>query len=68
MLHNSVFYVEIVELDMLDFDVILCVDWLNGCFASIDCRRRVMKFNFQNEPILDGRGEILILEVVSTLV
>ena len=46
----------LVELDTVDFDVILRMDWLNACFASIDCRTRVVKFNFLNEPILEWKG------------
>ena len=49
-LHNRVSYVDLVELNMLDFDIILGMDWLHACFASIDCRTRVVGFNFQNEP------------------
>ena len=55
---NRVFYVELLELNMLDFDVILGMDWLHICVASIDCRTRVVKFNFPNEPVLDWKGEI----------
>ena len=29
---------DLVELDMIDFDVILCMDWLHACYASIDCK------------------------------
>ena len=53
MLPNRVSYVELVELDMLDFDVILGIDWLHACFASIDRRTRAVKFNFPNKPVLD---------------
>ena len=38
MFPNRVSYVEVVELYMLDFDVILGMDWLYACFASIYCR------------------------------
>ncbi|XP_069146008.1 uncharacterized protein [Solanum lycopersicum] len=38
---NRVTHVELVELDMVDFDVILGMDWLHACFASIDGRTRV---------------------------
>ncbi|KAH0775084.1 hypothetical protein KY290_012221 [Solanum tuberosum] len=40
----------------VDFDVILGMDWLHACFASIDCRTRIVKFQFPNEPILEWKG------------
>ena len=36
MLPNRVSYVDLVELDMIDFDIILDMDWLYERFASID--------------------------------
>ena len=33
----------LVELDMVDFNVILGMDWLHACYASLDCRTRVVK-------------------------
>ena len=56
MLPNRVSYVELVELNMLDYDIILGMDWLHACFASIDCRTRVVKFNIPNDPILEWKG------------
>ena len=53
MFPNKVTYVELVELDKFDFDVILGMNWLHSCFASIDCRTWVVKFNFPNEPVLE---------------
>ena len=41
---------------MLDFDVILGMDWLHACFASIYFRKRVLKFILPNEPILEWKG------------
>ncbi|WMV45761.1 hypothetical protein MTR67_039146 [Solanum verrucosum] len=41
---------------MLDFDVILGMGWLHSCYASIDCRTRLIKFKFPNEPILEWKG------------
>ena len=45
-----------VELYMIDFDVILGMYWLHACFASIDCRTRLIKFNFPNEIVLESKG------------
>lgn len=38
--------VDFVELDMVNYDVILGMHWLHAYFASIDCRIRVVKFHF----------------------
>ena len=53
---------------MVDFDVILGMYLLHDYFDSIDCRTRIIKFNFPNEPTLEWKGEILFLEVVLSLV
>ena len=48
--HKRVTLIDLIELDMLDFDVILGMDCLQACFAYIDCRTRVVKINFQMKP------------------
>ena len=65
MFPNRVCYVDLVEHDMLDFDIILGMDWLHACFASIDCKTRVVSLTFQMNLLLSGKGEILFLEVLS---
>ncbi|KAH0765134.1 hypothetical protein KY285_001005 [Solanum tuberosum] len=40
-LSHKVTLVDLVELDMLYFDMILGMDWLHAYFASIDCRTLV---------------------------
>ncbi|WMV25463.1 hypothetical protein MTR67_018848 [Solanum verrucosum] len=52
-LSHRVTHINLVELDMLDFDVILGMNWLHSCYASISCRTRVVKFQFPNESILE---------------
>ena len=48
LLSNRITLVDLVELDMLYFDVILGTNWLHACFASIDCRTKVVRFHFSN--------------------
>ena len=57
MLPNKVTYGEPVELYMMDFDVILSMHWLHAFFASIDCRTRLLKFNFPNKTVFESNGE-----------
>ena len=52
MFPKRVSYVDLVELDMLNFDIILGMDWLHACFACIDFRTRVVRFNFPNEHVV----------------
>ena len=58
MLPNRVTHVELLELDMVNLNVILGMDWSHACFASIDCREKVVKFNFPNECVLQWKGGI----------
>ena len=44
---------------MVDFDVIVYMDWLNSCYVSVDCRTRIIRFKFPNEPIIEWKGSSL---------
>ena len=55
-LPNRVSNVDLVELDMLDFEVNFGMDWLHASFSNIGCRTRVVRFNFQNEPVVEWKG------------
>ena len=46
---------DLVELIMLDFDVIMGMDWLAACYANIDCRAKIVRFSFQVSQSLSGR-------------
>ena len=56
MLPKFVTHVELVELDIVDFNVIFRMDWLHDFFVSIYCRPRIAKFHFPNKPILEWKG------------
>ncbi|WMV07439.1 hypothetical protein MTR67_000824 [Solanum verrucosum] len=53
---------DLIELDMVDFDVILGMDWLHACYASIDCRTRVVRFQIPNEPVIEWSSNSAMLK------
>ena len=40
---------DLILLDVVDFDVILGMDWLSQHFATVDCRRKEVIFRISNE-------------------
>ncbi|WRX13589.1 Reverse transcriptase domain - like 10 [Theobroma cacao] len=48
--------VNLVVLDTLDFDVILGMDWLSPCHASVDCYHKLVRFDFPGEPSFSIQG------------
>lgn len=53
---------DLVKLDMIDFDVILGMDWLHAYYVSIDCRIRRVKFQFSNEPTLEWESHDVVVK------
>ena len=47
---------DLYELEMLDFDVIMGMDWLASCYANVDCRTKAVRFQFPGEPVLEWKG------------
>ncbi|XP_070049771.1 uncharacterized protein LOC142173698 [Nicotiana tabacum] len=50
---------DLIKLEMIEFDAIMGMDWLSKCYASLDCRAKVVKFEFPNEPTRIWKGNIL---------
>lgn len=60
ILHKILPY-DLVELDIVDFDVVLRMDWLYAYYASIDCRIRRAKFQFPNELVLEWESHDVVV-------
>ena len=61
--------VDLVELSMDDFDMILGMDWLSKYGATIDCRRRMVTFAPEGEEpfVLVGSTRGSRVSMISTL-
>ncbi|XP_070002618.1 uncharacterized protein [Nicotiana sylvestris] len=46
--------VNLVKLEMLDFDAIMGMDWLAACYATVDCRAKTTRFHFLVSQSLNG--------------
>lgn len=49
--HDTV--ADLVELDMIDFDAILEMDWLHSCYSTLDCRTIKVSFSFPNKLVIE---------------
>lgn len=45
--------VDLIELDIMGFYVILRMDWFHSCYASQDCKIKKATFHFPNEPVIE---------------
>ncbi|XP_049392405.1 uncharacterized protein LOC125856809 [Solanum stenotomum] len=43
---------------MVDFDVIMGMDWLASCYATVECRTKMVHFHFPKEAVLEWKGNI----------
>ncbi|KAL0537104.1 hypothetical protein IC582_026074 [Cucumis melo] len=66
---GHVIEVTLLVLDMLDFDVILGMDWLAANHASIDCSRKEVTFNFLSMASFKfkGGGSRSLPQVISAI-
>ena len=54
--HDTLSY--LVEIDMVDFDVIMGMDWLSSYYATVDFRTNIVHFKFPKEVVLEWKGNI----------
>ncbi|XP_075092558.1 uncharacterized protein LOC142172775 [Nicotiana tabacum] len=47
---------DLIVLDMIDFDMLMAIDWLSSCYAIVDCHAKIIKFEIPNEPSFILRG------------
>ncbi|XP_070005405.1 uncharacterized protein [Nicotiana sylvestris] len=47
---------DLIVLDMIDFDMLIRMDWLSSCYAIVDCHAKIVNFEIPNEPRFILRG------------
>ncbi|XP_062113560.1 uncharacterized protein LOC133824625 [Humulus lupulus] len=62
-------YVDLIELDMTDFDAILWIDWLTKYNTTIDCKKKMVVFKPDGEEpfLFMGTTTVLRIPIISTL-
>ncbi|XP_070048959.1 uncharacterized protein [Nicotiana tomentosiformis] len=58
--HGRDTVVDLIELGMVDFDVIMGMDWLYSCFSKLDYRTRTVRFEFSNEQVVERKGDNVV--------
>ena len=52
------FMVDLIVLDLMDFDVILGMDWLASYHVTIDCHHKIARFAISGEAPFEFRGNV----------
>ncbi|XP_075087830.1 uncharacterized protein LOC107823350 [Nicotiana tabacum] len=47
---------DLIVLGMIDFDMLMGIDWLSFCYAIVDCHAKIVKFEIPNEPSFVLKG------------
>lgn len=60
---------DLIVLDMIDFDVLMGMDWLSPWYAIVDCHAKIVKFEIPNEPtfVLKGGQVPKVGKVISNM-
>jgi hypothetical protein len=57
LLAKPIYITDLVELNMIDFDVILGMDWLAFNHVKVDCCSKVIMFKIPEKPTFIYRGD-----------
>lgn len=52
--------VDLIVLDMVNFDIILGMNWLHSCYAFLDCRTCRVMFQLLNESVIIWEGHSVV--------
>ena len=66
---SRVYPADLMELDVLDFDVVLGMDWLSENYASIDCRDKCVRFKTKEsiDLVFQGERSVVLTRLISVI-
>ena len=66
---SKVYPADLIELDVLDFDVVLGMDWLSENYASIDCRDKCVRFKTKEsiDFVFQGERSEVLTKLISVI-
>ena len=56
-IEDEILLVDLVELEILEFDVILGMDWLSAHHAVLDCFNKVVTLSISSKPVIRYQGD-----------
>ncbi|XP_070039519.1 uncharacterized protein [Nicotiana tomentosiformis] len=60
MIHDHHTLADLNELEMVEFDVIIGMDWRSSCYAIVDCLKKDVHFNFPGEPVVEWKADVAV--------
>lgn len=55
-------FVDLVKLEMVNFDIIMGMDQLASCYANVEYQTKIVRFNFLGEIIREWKGNTATLK------
>ncbi|XP_070045324.1 uncharacterized protein [Nicotiana tomentosiformis] len=56
VVHSHYTVEDLIELDIVEIYVIMGMDWLASCYANVDYRSKMVRFQFPGEQVLEWKG------------
>ena len=68
-IESKVYPADLIELDVLDFDVVLGMDWLSENYASIDCHDKCIRFKMKEsiDFVFQGERSKVLIKLISVI-
>ena len=60
---DETFLVDLVELEILEFDVILGMDWLSAHHAVLDCFNKVVTLSIPGKLVIRYQGDCSVVSL-----